>query len=226
MPPSPLPDTFTAWRRALGRGLRVMTLPAISSMLALVLLIGGQGHSSLFGQSNSSLAWSTNGMLADLVAHESASRVALRRDGTLSIEDRHEALDSAAGETSEWVAMTQTEASLDTQAVSGPLQSEGRTRPLAGLPLVRAGMALSRTGHVSIVPPYVVLSRGSESIMLSLESGSDVVPEHRLPSWVSQRHPNGRVVADFGWRGTVEVHATSVSVRRRSLDWHLPDTVI
>ncbi len=225
-----VPATKSPVGRVFSAFVQSATTPTLCTALAVLLLASEavtSGSVGRFAQASSVDALATSDHLAGLLSHESAASVALRQDGTLSIDTG--VIETREDEsTPSWVALTQPDPIAeagdgDMPGLSG--RSEASPDPIVE-PLRRVGMTLSRTGHVSIVPPFVVLSRGSESIMLSLESGSRVVPEASLPSWASQRHPDGRVVADFGWSGTVEVLADSVNVRRRSLDWHLPDAAI
>ena len=238
---------------AIRRRWQAFAAPTLAAVCASVLFCGVVTPDNMgrFGVLATSSSDTPGDLLAEFLARESRSRVAVGRDGTLRIRHARGMDDrSNDADTATWIATSHAtpHVSAATQYreqyrepvdVASAADTPREPRPgidpahapavdtlVEELPVIKAGITLGRTAHVSIVPPFVVLSRGAESVMLSLESGSHVVPEHALPSWASQPDRDGHVVADFGWHGSVEVHADSIDVRRRSLNWHLPGNVI
>nr|WP_321457634.1 phosphonate ABC transporter, permease protein PhnE [uncultured Cohaesibacter sp.] len=74
-------------------------------------------------------------------------------------------------------------------------------------------------GHIVITPGQVILTKGDEKLIVDVERDKAVHPQGALPSWVKQKYENEKVVAYFGFAGSVEVQDYKVKVRRRFLGW-------
>jgi phosphonate transport system permease protein len=73
---------------------------------------------------------------------------------------------------------------------------------------------------IDIQPDRVTLSRGSETVTLTLDRDADqVLAAGELPEWVEQRSVGGRITAYFGFSGWADISADRVRIRKRFLGW-------
>ncbi|CAD7033158.1 phosphonate ABC transporter, permease protein PhnE [Pseudorhizobium endolithicum] len=101
-------------------------------------------------------------------------------------------------------------------ASSAAPTTETRTEEVVTEAVVQMGA--SRT--IDILPDRVVLTRGSETVTLTLDRDADrVLADGALPEWAEQRSTGGRVTAYFGFSGWAEISADRVRIRKRFLGW-------
>lgn len=83
---------------------------------------------------------------------------------------------------------------------------------------VRAEISLD-SGLITVVPGRVTLVRGEEILEIDIDLDKAVYPRGALPNWARQKYENGKVVAQFGVDGRVEVENDEVKIRRRFFGW-------
>ncbi|MCF6369912.1 phosphonate ABC transporter, permease protein PhnE [Rhizobium halophilum] len=103
----------------------------------------------------------------------------------------------------------------DATAESAPT-SETRTEEV----VTEAVVEMGPSRIIDIQPDRVTLSRGSETVTLTLDRNADqVLAEGELPEWVAQRSVGGRITAYFGFSGWADISADRVRIRKRFLGW-------
>nr|WP_321463474.1 phosphonate ABC transporter, permease protein PhnE [uncultured Cohaesibacter sp.] len=75
------------------------------------------------------------------------------------------------------------------------------------------------SGHVSVEPGLVTITKGHETLVIDVERDKAVHPRGALPSWAQQKYENEKVVARFGFDGRVEVQNYKVKIHHRFLGW-------
>lgn len=90
--------------------------------------------------------------------------------------------------------------------------------------ITEAVIQLGSSRRMDIRPDTIVLTRGDESVTLTLDrQGDKVNAENKLPGWpaewIEQRTPGARVIAYFGFSGWAEISADRVRVRKRFWGW-------
>lgn len=72
---------------------------------------------------------------------------------------------------------------------------------------------------INVTPGRAVITRGAETVDLTVDIGNSVTPAGALPAWARQKRVGGKVVMKFGFAGRVEVDDDEVKVRHRFLGW-------
>lgn len=75
------------------------------------------------------------------------------------------------------------------------------------------------SGAVLIEPFRVSLVRGSETVVVTIDSGGVVRAERPLPEWMVQRRAGEKITASFGFNGRIEIEDDEVKIRYRFLGW-------
>ena len=81
------------------------------------------------------------------------------------------------------------------------------------------GAVMSDDSHVAITPPFVVLTRGEESILLRMGERRAESVDEPMPDWVHSDPDSGLVVARFDGFGDAEIGADTVRLQRRFFGW-------
>ena len=81
------------------------------------------------------------------------------------------------------------------------------------------GAVMSEDSHIAITPPFVVLTRGAESILLRMDAERTVSVDEPMPDWVHSDPDSGMVVARFDGFGDARIGADTVRLQRRFFDW-------
>lgn len=81
------------------------------------------------------------------------------------------------------------------------------------------GAVMSGDSHVAITPPFVVLTRGSESVLLRLDDGRLADGDEATPDWIRTDAERGIVMARFDGFSDVEIGTDTVRLQRRFLAW-------
>ena len=75
------------------------------------------------------------------------------------------------------------------------------------------------SGMVEVEPGLVTLVRNSEQLVIDIVKDKSVRARGALPVWASQKYEDGKIVAQFGVDGRIEVESDEVKIRRRFLGW-------
>lgn len=97
----------------------------------------------------------------------------------------------------------------DAAVASGP---ERRLLP------VRAKVDMG-SGRVAIAPYRVEVTRGNETLVVTIGADEIVRAESALPDWAVQRREGGKIIAYFGFDGRIEIEEDEVKIRQRFLGW-------
>lgn len=75
------------------------------------------------------------------------------------------------------------------------------------------------SGTVLVEPYRVMLKRGSDTLLINVDTGGIVRAEGVLPDWAVQRREGEKIIASFGFDGRVEIEDDEVKIRQRFLGW-------
>ena len=74
-------------------------------------------------------------------------------------------------------------------------------------------------GTVLVEPERVTLTRGEEVLIIRIVKDKSVRARGELPLWATQKYEDGKIVANMGVDGRVEVENDEVKIRRRFFGW-------
>ncbi|WP_114010469.1 phosphonate ABC transporter, permease protein PhnE [Cohaesibacter intestini] len=75
------------------------------------------------------------------------------------------------------------------------------------------------SGVVQVEPDLVTLVRGEETLVIDIVKDERVRARGALPDWATQKYEDGKIIAQFGVDGRIEVENDEVKIRRRFLGW-------
>ena len=101
---------------------------------------------------------------------------------------------------------------LDHRWLGGGRRADGRA-------MSYVGASMGSNAHVTVTPPFVVLTRGEESILLRMESGRTVSVDEPMPSWVRSDPDSGLLLARFDGFGDAAIGDGTVHLQRRFFPW-------
>lgn len=72
---------------------------------------------------------------------------------------------------------------------------------------------------VDIAPERIVVTHGGETLDVAVVPLQSITVTGTLPTWAVQKTPGAKIVADFGFTGSVQIDADDVKIRHRFLGW-------
>jgi len=75
------------------------------------------------------------------------------------------------------------------------------------------------SGSVLVEPYRVTLTRGTESLLVTIGADGTVRAQSALPEWAIERREGEKIIAYFGFDGRVEVEDDEVKIRQRFFGW-------
>ena len=81
------------------------------------------------------------------------------------------------------------------------------------------GASMGADAHVTVTPPFVVLTRGEESILVKMEGNRRVSVDEPMPSWVRSDPDSGLLLARFDGFGDAAIGDGAVHLQRRFFHW-------
>ena len=154
---------------------------------------------------DSSVSVAAGGFLDPLIrrfTREEAVSIRIDADRRMVVESPP---DAEAAPPGDWVV-------LDHRWFGTPARARGRATRYVGA-------VMSEDRHVAITPPFVVLTRGPESILLRMEAGRTVSVDAPMPEWVRSDPASGMLVARFDGFGDAAIGDGTVRLQRRFLAW-------
>ena len=81
------------------------------------------------------------------------------------------------------------------------------------------GADMGADSHVTVTPPFVVLTRGEESILVKMEGNRRVSVDEPMPDWVRSDPDSGLLLARFDGFGDAAIGGGAVHLQRRFFLW-------
>ena len=81
------------------------------------------------------------------------------------------------------------------------------------------GADMGADAHVTVTPPFVVLTRGEESILVKMEGNRRVSVDEPMPDWVRSDPDSGLLLARFDGFGDAAIGGGAVHLQRRFFLW-------
>ena len=105
---------------------------------------------------------------------------------------------------------------LAARGEEGPATADGAS---ARRSLSYVGAVMGEDAHVAITPPFVVLTRGGESLLLRLDTRPPIGRGESMPDWVRADAERGIVLARFDGFSGAEIGAGTIRLQRRFFGW-------
>ncbi|NKN37135.1 phosphonate ABC transporter, permease protein PhnE [Agrobacterium sp. a22-2] len=97
--------------------------------------------------------------------------------------------------------------------------TQARTEQRTEEVVTRAAVTMNAADRIVVMPDRVDVTRGDDTISITVGVGNEVNADKPLPVWAEQRNPGDKIVLSFGFSGWAEVRDDVVKIHKRFLGW-------